>query len=309
MAALETAGHEAYAYDVSPPSDEMQSVAPALRERLRQGSITDLDRLLEVCDAHRIEALVHGAARLGLAPSLADPVSFYQTNVMGTVNACEAARKFEMRKLILVSSNAAYHQGSGEKLVETDPPFSVTRANPAGHYGTSKMASEAIGMAYADFHGVDFLALRVTAVYGFGMRSPLHVKPMIENAVTGKPTRMPTGGRMKRDYTHVLDCASAIVFAVNAPTLATGSQRVVNVAAGHLHSAAEIANIVRCLIPGADIVIGSELTALEEANVKMRAPLDIKTAKQLLGWSPQWPIDEGIAEYADRFAKYLRSRH
>jgi nucleoside-diphosphate-sugar epimerase len=309
MAALRDAGHECYAYDVATPSPEMQSAVPWLTERLRLGSIGDLEGLLEICRADRIEAIVHAAARVGMNPSLADPLGFYQTNVMGLVNACEAARRLALRKLILISSNAAYHGGRGTKLVETDPSFSITHANPAAHYGTSKMACEAIGIAYAEFHDVDFIALRVTAIYGFGMNSPVLIKPMVENAVAGKPTRLSSGARMKRDYTHVLDCCRAIVLAMNAPPMEKRSQRVINVAAGRIFTGAELADIVRRVIPSADIEIGDALTPLEEANVKMRAPLDIAMANRLLKWSPRWSIEDGVREYADRFDRYLQSRY
>lgn len=304
MAALERAGHQAYAYDIVPPDAQIQSVMPLLATRLRQGAIGDLERLFAVCRDERIEAIVHTAGRVGLEPSLADPVAFYQTNIMGLVNVCEAARRLGMRKLVSISSNAAYHKGAGAKLIETDPPFSVTEANPAAHYGTSKMAGEAIGMAYAAFQGVDFISLRVTAIYGFGMRSPMYIKPMVENAVLGKATRFATGGPMKRDYTHVLDCCAAIVLAIGAPRWPQGTQRVLNVAAGRACTAAEVADIVRRVVPGADIEIGHTLTALEEANVKMRAPLDIAAANRLLGWSPQWPIEEGVRQYADQFRHF-----
>jgi nucleoside-diphosphate-sugar epimerase len=308
-AALQAAGHATFAYDLAPPRAEILDVAPSLAERTRQGGIGDIERLLEVCGSERIEAIVHAAALVGLEPSLADPVGFYQTNIMGLVNVCEAARKLQMRKVISISSNAAYHQGSGDSHVETDPPFSVFRANPAAHYGTSKMAGEAIGLAYADFHDLDFLALRVTAVYGFGMRHPLHLKPMVENAVLGKPTRLATGGRMKRDYSHALDCSRAVVLAIEAPRQPPGAQRVINVAAGRLYAASEIAEIVRSVVPGADIEIGSDLTPLDEANLRARAPLDITMAKRLLDWSPRLSIEEGIREYADRFSRYLQSKH
>ena len=306
MAALEAAGHYAFAYDIAPPSSEMASVATSLATHLRQGQIGDIDLLFDVCRTEQIDAIVHTAGRVGLEPSLAEPVAFYQTNIMGLVNVCEAARQLGLRKVISISSNAAYHKGTGDKLVETNSPFSVKDANPAGHYGTSKMAGEAIGITYAGFQDVDFLSLRVTAIYGFGMRSPMYIKPMVENAVLGKPVRFTTGGPMKRDYTYVLDCCEAIVMALVAPRWRHGAQRVLNVAAGRACTAAEVAEIVRRIIPSADIEIGGALTPLEEANVKMRAPLDISAAKRLLGWSPKWPIEDGIRQYADRFRAYAK---
>jgi UDP-glucose 4-epimerase len=306
MSALAAAGHNAVAYDIAPPSDEILAVTPSLASSCRSGSIDDIGRLIEVCRAERIEAIVHTAGRVGLEPSLANPVAFYQTNIMGLVNVCETARMLGVRKLVSISSNAVYHKGAGEKLSEANPPFSVTDANPAGHYGTSKMAGEAIGMAYASFHEVDFLALRVTAIYGFGMCSPMYLKPMVEGAVLGKPVMFSTGGPMKRDYTHVFDCCDAIVMAVEAPLWKPGTQRILNIAAGRTCTAAEIAAIVRHVIPGANITIGDALTPLEQANVQMRAPLDISAAKRLLGWSPKWPIENGIQQYADRFRAYTK---
>jgi nucleoside-diphosphate-sugar epimerase len=305
MAALQRRGHEAFAYDISPPAGDTLAVSPGIAARFRAGQINDIARLFAVCRSEKIDAIVHSAAMVGLEPSLEQPVATYQTNVMGLVNVCEVARALQMQRVVFVSSNAAYHGGSGATLVETDPAFSIRDANPAGHYGTSKMAGEAIGMAYANFQNVDFLAIRITAIYGFGMRSPLYIKPMVENAVLGHPTRFATGGRMKRDYTHVLDCSDGIVTALLAPPWQAGEQRVINVASGNARTAAEVAQIVRDTIPGADIEIGDALTPLEQQNVKMRTSLDIKAAKRLLNWSPKWPLEKGIAEYAETFRRHM----
>ena len=305
MAALQQKGHEAFAYDIAPPSVDTLAVSPDIASRFRSGQINDIARLFEVCRSDSIEAIIHSAGMVGLEPSLEQPIATYQTNIMGLVNVCEVARQLSMRRVVFASSNAAYHKASGATLVETDPAFSIRDANPAGHYGTSKMAGEAIGIAYASFQDLDFLAIRITAIYGFGMRSPMYIKPMVENSVLGKPTRFATGGRMKRDYTHVLDCSDGIVTALMSPPWKVGEQRVINVASGNARTAGEVAKIVRDTIPGADIEIGDELTPLEEQNVKMRTSLDIAAAKRLLNWSPQWPLEKGIFEYAETFRRHL----
>jgi len=304
MAALQRQGHESIAYDIAPPGPDTVAVMPDIAKRFRSGQINDIARLFAVCRTEKIDAIIHSAGMVGLEPSLEQPIATYQTNIMGLINVCEVARQLEMRRVVFVSSNAAYHKGSGATLVETDPAFSIRDANPAGHYGTSKMAAEAIGLAYANFQNVDFLAIRITAIYGFGMRSPMYIKPMVENAVLGKPTRFATGGRMKRDYTHVLDCSDGLVTALQAPPWKAGEQRVINVAGGSARTASEVAQIVRNTIPGADIEIGENLTSLEEQNVKMRASLDIAAAKRLLNWSPQWPLEQGVAEYAETFRRH-----
>jgi nucleoside-diphosphate-sugar epimerase len=303
---LQQAGHRVFVYDRAPPAPDTVFVAPGLARDLRIGGIDDLDRMADVCRNDGIDAIIHMAALVGFEPSLEDPIAFYKTNVMGLVNVCEAARLSGVRRLVTISSSSVYHAARTDKLVESDVPFSVTRANPSAHYGTSKMAGEAIGMAYAEFHGLDFLALRVSAIYGFGMRSALHIKPMVEDAVVGKPTRIATGGRMKRDFVHVLDVASALVRALASDRNGLGAQRVLNISSGQLYLSSDLAAQVRRVIASADIEIGQELTALEEENLKLRAPLDNSMAKAVLGWAPQWQIEEGLGQYADTFRAYLR---
>jgi nucleoside-diphosphate-sugar epimerase len=58
-------------------------------------------------------------------------------------------------------------------------------------------------------------------------------------------------------------------------------------------------------VAGAAAAFGDTLTPLEAQNVKMRAPLDIAAAKRVLGWSPQWKLEDGIRDYAERFREYI----
>ena len=299
MAALAAAGLPAQGYDAQPPGPDALAVAPALAQDCTAGSITDAARLLEVCRRYRVEAIVHTAGLVGLQESLAQPLATYETNVMGFVHVCEAARQVGARRVVLVSSNAAYHAPAGPRLLETDPVTSIERGNPAGHYGASKMMQEAVGLAYATYHGLDVVALRVTAIYGVGMRSPMYIKPMVEDAVAARPTRLPHGGPMRRDYTYVLDCADAVLCALSAGADRPGP-RVLNISAGHAVSASEVAALVRTIIPGADIEIGDSLTPLEAENNRMRASLDVSAAATAIGWSPAWPLADGIRDYARR---------
>ncbi|MFC6947834.1 NAD-dependent epimerase/dehydratase family protein [Paraburkholderia dipogonis] len=112
---------------------------------------------------------------------------------------------------------------------------------------------------------------------------------------------------MKRDLTHVLDVGRAVAAAVHFDGTQPGQSRVINIAAGNLVSPAEIARIVRDMVPGAEIDIGDTLTPLEEENLKSRVPLDIGMAKNLLGWAPQFQIERGIAEYLETYRNYRES--
>ncbi|WP_277183602.1 NAD(P)-dependent oxidoreductase, partial [Caballeronia sp. BR00000012568055] len=88
IAALESRGHRAFNFDLAPPQPDLLSLSPAGFETFRLGRIGDYDRLLEICRNEGIESIVHGAALLGLEPSLHRQKEFYATNVMGFVNVC-----------------------------------------------------------------------------------------------------------------------------------------------------------------------------------------------------------------------------
>lgn len=305
MRAASEAGFQVIGLDTGSPSPEITYLFPGITAKLHQVSIDDTDALERLCRQEGFDAIVHGASRVGFEPSIAEPKAYYQTNIMGFVNVCEVARKLDIRKMVLISSNSVYHKGTGDQLTEQDLPFSISHASPAAHYGTSKMASEAIGMAYSEFHGVDFHALRVTAIYGFGMRHGIHIKPMVENSVRGLPTRFETGGRMKRDYTHVQDCADAVIKTLQRAAIPTGAPRIFNISAGRLVSGRELAHAVTSLIPSADITIEDEMSKLEEENVKMRAALNCSLAAKDLGWAPKFSLEEGIIHFAETYRKYL----
>lgn len=303
VARLAAAGHKPVIFDVAAPRAEAAAVLSEIRTPWKHviGHTGDVARIFDVCGAEKIDAIIHTAALVGLEPSLSQPLTTYQTNVIGTVNVCEAARQTSVAKLIYISSNAVYHKGSGDSLHETDPVYSVSNGNPAGHYGASKMAAEAAGLTYMTFYGLDFLSLRITAVYGFGMRQAMYIKQMVEDAVQRRPTHFETGGPMKRDYTYVSDCAEAICRALDTKS----DRRVLNVSSGMTYTAAEVADVVRSVLPNARIEIGDGLTPAEAENVKMRAPLNLDAVTQALGWKPQWSLEAGIRDYAERYRKFM----
>ena len=305
MAALQRQGHEAFAYDIAPPGSRYAGSFTGHCHPFSSRADQRYRPAFRGLPRGKIEAIIHSAGMVGLEPSLEQPIATYQTNIMGLINVCEVARQLEMRRVVFVSSNAAYHKSSGAALVETDPAFSIRDGNPAGHYGTSKMAGEAIGLAYAELSKSRFP--RLARHRHLRLR---YAQPNVHQADGREFGAWPADtvcDRWKNEARlHPLaDCSDGIVAALLAPPWKTGEQRVINVAGGSARTAAEVAKIVRDTISGADIEIGDDLTPLEEQNVKMRASLDITSAKRLLNWSPKWPLEVGIAEYAETFRHHL----
>jgi len=123
---------------------------------------------------------------------------------------------------------------------------------------------------------------------------------MVENSASGLPTRFATGGDMRRDYTHVKDITQAVIKALDVPASAL-TQRVFNIGSGTMHSAAQVAETVRIVLPNADIEIGAGLSELEQNDMRARGMLDLSASRQQLRYEPQYALEAGIRDYVAMF--------
>lgn len=275
--------------------------------RIEELSVTDtvgVDAL--IADANP-DVVVHLAAVVNPVALARDPRLAMTVNLGGTVNVLEATRKLEAARLIYVSSIGVLPSVVYEPIDAHHPVITATEGPGAGFYGASKLASEAFCFAYESGFGLDFRIIRPSAVYGFGMQWPLYIKPLVEGAVRGEPVRLPTGGTFPRDYTHAEDVASLIVAAAFGPS---DGDRVFYAATGErLVTPAEIARIVREIIPGADIEIGNELSQDDQIELRYRGLLSIENATDQLNWAPKYGlIRDGIAQYIDVYRQFLKTK-
>ena len=265
-----------------------------------RGQILDLSSLLRCVQQYNVERIFHAAALYDPPYSLEDPAITFQVNVNGTINVLEAARFLGVKRVVHSSSIAVYAPRQYEPINETHPILLPSAGNPLGPYGASKAAAEIVGLTYYSTNGVDFVALRNSAIYGYGMRYPMYIKPMIENSLRKQPTRFASGGDMRRDYTHVKDIAQAVLKALDAPASVL-TQRVFNIGSGTMHSATQVAETVRSLLPEADIEIAAGLSELEQSDMRARGTLDLTAARQQLKYEPGYSLEAGIRDYIEMY--------
>jgi nucleoside-diphosphate-sugar epimerase len=265
-----------------------------------RGQILDLSSLLRCVQQNSVERIFHAAALYDPPYSLEDPAITFQVNVNGTINVLEAARFLGVKRVVHSSSIAVYAPRQYEPINEMHPILLPSAGNPLGPYGASKAAAEIVGLTYYSTNGVDFIALRNSAIYGYGMRYPMYIKPMIENSLRKQPTRFASGGDMRRDYTHVKDIAQAVLKALDVPASAL-TQRVFNIGSGNMHSATQVAETVRSLLPEADIEIAAGLSELEQSDMRARGTLDLTAARQQLKYEPGYSLEAGIRDYIEMY--------
>jgi len=270
-------------------------------------SIGDQARVLDVFRTHRPDEVVHAGMILDPAYMATNRSTAFQVNVGGVINLVEAMIAFGVPRLVNFSSIGVLPRVLYEPI-DGNHPLLLADAGPGtDFYGSTKVAAEAMLFAYNQALGLDFLTIRPSAVYGLGMNQYVGpMKAMVENAVRGEPAHFEYGGAHPRAYTHARDIAGLVLAMLDAPD---DADRIFYGSTGEpLTTTTEVAQIVRELVPGADVEIGEELSEQEKPVVALRGMLSIENARSQLGWEPRYAsIRDGVAQYIEHYRAYFEA--
>lgn len=234
-----------------------------------------------------VEAVIHLAARPGVADSVARPDLDFGVNVLGTFNAIDAARRAGVRAFVFASSGAVL-AGATPPLREDMP------AAPLSPYGASKLYGEGITAA-AGVYGVVGISLRFANVYG---PSSGHKKSVISlfirQALSGKPFVIYGDGKQTRDFLYVEDVCIAIEKALRA-----NKAGVYHLGTGEETSVNELADKVARAV-GTNLKVERRPPRPGDA---VRSFVDLSAARRALRWTPRVKLEEGLA----RTAEWMRS--
>ncbi len=273
------------------------------------GTVEDLPALLATFERVKPATVVHAASNVDVAKLFRDPYLAFQTNVTGTLNVLEAARRTGVRRVVDISSIGVLPAIQYEPIDAAHPIILARQGPGSGAYGAAKASGELFAFAFQRAYGLDVRIVRPSAVYGFGMQwhSSNYMKEFVEPAVRGEKVKVPSGGRLPRDYTHVEDVASLTVRVVDCEE---DADRIFYAATGQpLVTAAEAARLVAELIPGSSIEVADAMTADDEVEASFRGVISIENAKAQLGWVPRFAaLREGVQEYIATYRAFLADR-
>lgn len=254
--------------------------------RIIDCDLRDAHRLHRLASAQRLDSIVHCGAHSGPMVARDNPYDLVAVNVVGTVNVLEVASIHRVRRLVNCSSVSVYGSTAGGPVSED------TALHPSTVYGATKLAAEHLTTAYAREHGVDAASLRLSWVYGPNRTTSCLLRRMIADALEGRPTRVEWGADFHRQYIHADDAAAALVAAIDAPNV---GRRVYNVTGGNYQTLAETAELVRRVLPQADI----SLAAGRDPGDDVQHCFDISAAQQDLGYIPAVTLEDGIRSFAE----------
>ena len=226
------------------------------------------------------DVIVHLAGLAYVPDSWRDPLSFYQTNVMGTLRVLERCARLQAR-LVFVSS---YVYGTPVRL-PINESADRSAANPYMH---SKVLAEDCCNFYAAQLGVEVLIVRPFNLYGPGQDSRFVIPTLIDQLLD--PAKLAvevTDSIPRRDFLFVDDLASLMTLAITSE--ATGT---FNAGAGRSHSVQDIYEVLKD-ITGIDKPLLSK--GARRRGEIMDVVADIGRARKLLGWEPTTELRDGLA--------------
>jgi UDP-glucose 4-epimerase len=255
--------------------------------------ITDRARLAEIFAREQIEAISHQAARANVRESMADPLGYAQTNVIGTLVLLELAREFKCRKVVFASTGGAVY-GEGYSETEQKLPFTESSwPQPKDNYGATKLSMEYHLDLYHANYGLKYVALRYPNVYGprQDSKGEAGVVAIFAGAMlAGQPTKITGDGKQQRDFAFVKDIARA-----NRLALEGDAVGIFNVGTGVPTDINTVHEIL------------TEITAYGQKPEYVPRPvgevyatyLDSSKAKSELGWEPTVSLFDGLQQVID----------
>ena len=285
-------GHDVVAFDISTDPERLAALGVAEDVTVVRGDVTDATEVFRACREHDVDRVVHLAALL-TNTAADDPRAALEVNVLGTNNVFEAARAFDLDRVAWASSAAVYASPEhyDREVTEDDLVY------PDTLYGATKEYNEHQASAYEEF-GVSHVGLRPTVAYGPYRETggSAFLVDLIEKPALGESFSVEYGDQYI-DWQYVRDIAQAFRKAAFAEE-ADLSRRVYNVA-GETTTIREAADVVRRVVPDAD------LTVSDEGELPWTQTLDTTAAQEDLGYDPEYDLEAGVREYVN----VLREEH
>jgi UDP-glucose 4-epimerase len=267
-----------------------------------EANVADRAGMSEVLRMHRVEAILHFAARIQVGESVSDPRRYYQGNVAASIALLESALDAGVQRFVL-SSTAAVYGDPVRVPIDEDHPTS-----PINPYGDTKLAIERMLGAYGRAYGLRWAALRYFNAAGADVESGLderhlpetHLLPIVIDVALGRREAVTVfgndydtpDGTCIRDYIHVLDLCDAHLVALEH--LASGSEvGALNLGTGQGHSVQQVIETVE-RVGGREVRV---IRGPRRAGDPPRLVASAERASRILGWrAKRCTLDEIVRD-------------
>ena len=281
--------------------ENLKDLPNAERHTFVQGDICDRELIPQLLHQHQIDTIVHFAAESHVDRSILGPEPFIQTNVFGTFNLLEAARKVWLEEGLLPKDQVRFHHVSTDEvygtLKPTDPAFSETTPYaPNSPYAASKASSDLIARSYIHTYGLPVTISNCSNNYGPYQFPEKLIPLMILNGMTGKPLPVYGDGQQIRDWLYVEDHCEAIHLILNRGRVG----ETYNIGGGNQPANLTIVETICDMLdefqPASEHIPHNKLVTYvtDRPGHDRRYAMNIDKIQRELGWMPRHSLNDGL---------------
>src|SRR3989304_521840 len=284
--ALVRKGEEVVLFDIVKSSPLIKDIESKVK--IVQGNLASWAEALEVVKQDKIDGIYHTGALLS-ASAEEKPITAYEVNAGGTFNVLEAARLFNVKRVVYTSTIASY--GLGLQTVDED-----TIQMPISMYGVTKVFSERLGEYYQRKFGVDFRAVRLPSIIGPGRGAggaSAYSTLVISEPALNRPYSVFVEEDVIMPILYIKDCVECLIRLYEADNARL--KRRVYCIAGFSPTAKEICDEVKRVLPNATINFkpNREMTEIVRSWPKY---LKETKASEDWGWKTKYLLKETVED-------------
>ena len=277
-----------------------EEVAGILGVKLIKGDLGDQNKIKEVLEQEKIEAVMHFSAFIEVGESVDSPAKYYNNNVSKVLELLDAMVESNVKYFVFSSTAATFGEPQSEKINEEHPQ------NPINPYGRTKLMVEEILKDYEKAYGLKSVVLRYfnasgsdeNGIIGESHNPETHLIPLILQAVSGKRKSIKVygtdyntkDGTCIRDFVHVYDLAKAHILGMRK-MISENTSLNYNLGSGEGFSVNELIEKAK-EITGVDFTVENDERRAGDPAVLVA---DSAKAKKELGWDIEYDLNSIIS--------------
>jgi CDP-glucose 4,6-dehydratase len=279
---------------------ESELVRSGMIQHIHQvsGELLNYELLRQTLANQQIDTVFHLAGQTIVGVANQDPVTTFETNVRGTWLLLEAVRQTPtVREVIVASSEKAYGEQSQLPYLEDSP---LLGRHP---YEVSKACADIIARSYAHTFGLAVGVTRCSNLYGGGDLSWNRLIPgTIRNVLSGQRPVIRSDGTFRRDYLYVADAVLGYLTLAEVLDKSDIRGEAFNFGSGNPVSALEV---VQTIVSSSGRIELEPIILNEVKNEIQEEYLCPDKAKKVIGWQPEYTLENGIRETMTWYKSYL----
>ena len=298
-------------YDIKLKNNRNKILKKYKRFSFTKGMLENKNLLNRTVVKFKPEIIIHLAAQAGVRYSIDKPRTYLSSNVMGTYNIIELARKVKVKHLIIASSSSVYGANKKTPYSEND---SVKLQMSI--YASTKLATESIAHSYSNVWRIPTTVLRFFTVYGPWGRPDMALFKFTKLILEGKKIDIYNKGNLYRDFTYIDDIVNGVSSLIKKipkykknPSLnridslsSVAPFRIINIGNS---KKIKLLNFIKAIENSLGKKARRNYMPMQKGDVFMTLA-NTKLLKKITGFTPKTNYKEGVRKFVEWYLDYYK---